>query len=271
MKITTLIENTTLCPELMAEHGLSLYIETAQHNILFDMGQSNAFAQNAAKLGIDLGKVDIAILSHGHYDHGGGLKTFLSLNDHAPVYMSRHAFGEYFNGTEKYIGLDVELQNEPRIRLVGDELRLDDGLMLYSCNERAPIEPLNPYGLNKRSGEDFLPDDFLHEQYLLIEEEGQRVLISGCSHKGISNIAAWFAPDVLVGGFHFMKLTDEDKLAQASDALLAHPTRYITGHCTGQEQYAQLVDRMGDRLDALSTGKVIHLQAKERDCDVTSI
>ena len=259
MKITTLIENTALLPELTAEHGLSLYIETERHNILFDMGQSDAFAQNAAKLGIDLGKVDIAILSHGHYDHGGGLKTFLALNDHAPVYVSRHAFGAYYNGTEKYIGLDEALQREPRIRLVGDELRLDTGLTLYSCNERVPVEPLNAYGLNKRSGEGFLPDDFLHEQYLLIEEEGKRVLISGCSHKGIGNIAAWFNPDVLVGGFHFMKLTEEAALIHAAEALLAHPTRYITGHCTGQEQYAVLKDRMGDRLDALSTGKVIHL------------
>lgn len=259
MKITTLIENTSLSSEYTAEHGLSLYIEANGRKILFDMGQTEAFAGNAEKLGIDLAQINLAVLSHGHYDHGGGLKRFLALNDHAPVYISRHAFGEYFNGTEKYIGLDKSLKDEPRIRLTGDEIKLADGLTLYSCNANAAVEPLNPYGLNKRCGKDFLPDDFLHEQYLLIGENGKRVLISGCSHKGIVNIAAWFRADVLVGGFHFMKQTDEAELDRAAERLLAHPTRYITGHCTGDMQYAHLKSRMGERLDALSTGKVFVL------------
>ena len=84
MKLTTLIENTTLSPALTAEHGLSLYIETRGHKILFDMGQSPAFAENAETLGVDLSEIDLAILSHGHYDHGGGLATFLELNSTAP-------------------------------------------------------------------------------------------------------------------------------------------------------------------------------------------
>ena len=76
MKITALTENTTQCG-LPTEHGLSLYIETEKHTVLFDMGQSDLLAQNAASLGVDLRKADAAVLSHGHYDHGGGLKTFL--------------------------------------------------------------------------------------------------------------------------------------------------------------------------------------------------
>ena len=267
MKITVLIENTAASDEFICEHGLSLYIETAQHNILFDAGQSGAFAENAQKMGIDLRNVDLAVLSHGHYDHGGGLQTFLALNDHAPIYLSRHAFGEYYNGTEKYIGLPAALQTETRIRLVDDKTVLGAGLTLYSCNDRAPVVPLDAYGLTKHCGSAFLPDDFLHEHYLLIEEKGQRVLISGCSHKGILNAASWFEPDVLVGGFHFMKQTDETVLATAADALLAHPTLYFTGHCTGEMQYAFLKAHMGDRLQALTTGKVIDLEDyKEAVC-----
>ena len=76
MKISVLAENTA-CDNLFdCEHGLSLYIDTGKNKILFDMGQSNLFEKNAEKLGIDLSEVDIAILSHGHYDHGGGLKRF---------------------------------------------------------------------------------------------------------------------------------------------------------------------------------------------------
>ncbi len=105
MKITALIENTS-ARGLPTEHGLSLFVETAEHKFLFDMGQTDLFARNAETLGIALSKVDFAVLSHGHYDHGGGLNTFLALNDHAPVYMSRYAFEPHYNGTEKNIGLD---------------------------------------------------------------------------------------------------------------------------------------------------------------------
>lgn len=72
MKITTLMENTASSDCFTAEHGLSIYIETKDHIILFDSGPSGAFADNAAKLGVDLAKAEMAILSHGHYDHGGG-------------------------------------------------------------------------------------------------------------------------------------------------------------------------------------------------------
>ena len=72
MIITSLLENTTSRSGIAAEHGLSLYIETATHRILFDMGQTDLFARNAEALGVDLTHVDLAVLSHGHYDHGGG-------------------------------------------------------------------------------------------------------------------------------------------------------------------------------------------------------
>ena len=105
MKLTVLAENTTCRNDLTAQHGLSLYLETADRKILFDMGQSDAFARNAEALGIDLSKVDFAVISHGHYDHGGGLETFLKINSNAQVYIHRLAFGEHYNGKEKYIGL----------------------------------------------------------------------------------------------------------------------------------------------------------------------
>ena len=71
--------------DIISEHGLSLFIETEEHKILFDMGQSDAFIKNALSLGIDIAKVDIAVISHGHYDHGGGLRYFLELNRSAPI------------------------------------------------------------------------------------------------------------------------------------------------------------------------------------------
>lgn len=121
MKVTVLIENTALREDLTAEHGLSLLIETGSHTILFDAGQTGAFADNAQKLGIDLSKVDFCILSHGHYDHGGGMARFLELNRRAKVYVNENAFGAYHNGVRKYIGLDLRLRESPRLVLTGDE------------------------------------------------------------------------------------------------------------------------------------------------------
>ena len=96
MKITTLLENKTTCDALRCEHGLSLYIETAKHKILFDSGASDAFWENAKALGIDLAQVDIAFLSHAHNDHCGGLLTFLRGNRTAKVYLQKEAFGDYY-------------------------------------------------------------------------------------------------------------------------------------------------------------------------------
>lgn len=258
MKITALTENISLDENIAAEHGLSLYIETDNHKILFDMGQTSLFAENAVKLGIDLRKVDLAVLSHGHYDHGGGLETFLSINKTAKVYLNSFAFGEHYNGTEKYIGLDKSLRESDRLVFVGDELQLGGGLSLYSCNRNEKKHDLGSFGLNMKIDGRFLPDDFRHEQYLLIEENGGRVLISGCSHKGVMDIVSWFEPDVLVGGFHFSKLALDEKLEEYSKILSAHKTSYYTCHCTGAEQF-DFMKKIIPQLSYLHCGECIIL------------
>lgn len=263
MKITVLLENTLRDECLTAEHGLSLYLETEKHRILFDMGQTDAFAQNAQQLGINLQDVDIAVLSHGHYDHGGGISRFLELNEKAPVYLSAHAFGPHYHGEDKYIGLDTALQGSGRLRFVEEDCILDDTLSLHACSGAACAEPIESYGLTVHTPRGFEPETFRHEQYLLIREKGKKILISGCSHRGILNIVRWFEPDVLIGGFHLMKLdpameTHKETLSRLADELLRGHTQYYTGHCTGAPAYAFLKERMGDRLDELYTGLSVH-------------
>lgn len=260
MKLITLMENTALSPALTAEHGLSLYIETGEHRILFDMGQSGAFADNAEKLGVNLAAVDFAVLSHGHYDHGGGMARFLELNSHAPIYVNQNAFTPHFNGTRKYIGLDPELRKSGRLVLTGDAHSIAPGVSLSTCNNLLRPYPTDPFGLTKLVGTRLFPDDFRHEQYLLIEEEGKRVLFSGCSHKGILNLHHWFRPDVLVGGFHFKQLSpDSPVLTHAAEILAASETVFFTGHCTGDEQFWAMKEALWDRLRTICTGCILEI------------
>lgn len=257
MRIVTLLENTACREGLSFEHGLSLYIETGSRRILFDAGQSGAFADNAEKLGIDLKTVDFAVLSHGHYDHGGGMERFLEINDKAPVYVNRNAFTPCFNASGRYIGLSEPLRSSPRLVFTEDTLEIAPGITLHSCNGLPSPFPTDSSGLT--AGETRKPDAFLHEQYLLIEEGGRRICSSGCSHKGILNIVHWLNPDVLVGGFHFMKVEDEAFLTEAARRLLESPTTYYTGHCTGGRQFAVMKKVMGSRLLALSGGETVIL------------
>ena len=256
MKITVLTENTTR-KNLPVEHGLSLYIETNGHTVLFDTGQTPLFAENAKTLGVDLSRVDIAVLSHGHYDHGGGLAAFLDINRKAPVYLDRHAFEEHYNG-ERYIGLDKALIGSPRFVFTSGITKIADGLTLYDCAEREKLVDLGSFGLNMKQDGRLVPDDFRHEHYLLVEENGKRILISGCSHMGIINIAEWFKPDVLVGGFHFNKLPLDKTLRGCAERLDALGTVYYTCHCTGTAQY-EYMKRYMKNLNYISTGDVAEI------------
>lgn len=259
MKLSVLIENTTRDPSLTAEHGLSLLIETAGKHLLFDTGATGAFVDNAGRMGVDLREVDAVILSHGHYDHGGGLEAFLDCNSTAPVYLSAHAFGQYHNGAGKFIGIPGFLRDHPRLIPVSERLMLAPGIMLESCRDRQPPYHIQSYGLQKLEQGCFRPDDFAHELYLTVEED-RRICFSGCAHRGVENIVSWLEPDVLVGGFHFKQLQPGDeRLELAARRLLKYNCEYYTCHCTGQEQYAYLKERMSKRLHYLSTGEIIEI------------
>ena len=258
MKIVALIENTAAREDLQTEHGLSLYIEAGNRRILFDMGQSALFGENAEKLGIDLTKVDTALVSHGHYDHGGGLEAFLQSNGSAPVYLSKFAFDGHFNAAGKGIGLEQKLKENSRLKFVEGITDLGDGLTLYDAANIRIHNPVADSGMTYVSDGTAAPEDFRHEQYLLIEEAGKRVLISGCSHKGILDIVETFRPDVLVGGFHFFKLPVDDTLTGYGNILDRFETRYYTCHCTGVEQYDHLKQHMR-RLNYLACGQVLEI------------
>ena len=273
MKITTLVENTTNHPDLGTQHGLSFYIEANGRKILFDMGEDGLFLQNAEKLGIAIADVDLAIVSHGHGDHGGGLGVFLEHNEKAPVYLNRRAFGHYYTKRMKmpvYIGLNQELERSRRMIFVDEFTALGDGLTLFSgVTGREYASPANTR-LFMRRGQKMENDDFLHEQNLLIEEDGKAALIGGCAHCGIVNILERSkeilgrTPDVVVSGFHLnnagLSMKEEAKFAGSlAKRLRQEPTHYYTCHCTGQRPFEVMKEDLGQQLQYIATGETVEL------------
>lgn len=269
MIIKTLVENTSASEVLGSEHGLSLYIETKHHKLLFDTGASTLFAENARKMQIDLSKVDLLVISHGHYDHGGGLKAFLDLNSHAKIYLNKNAFGDYYsrrpNGEKKYIGLDKTLLPNDRFAFVEGQLFIDEELELFSGVNGTRLNPSGNKDLFIKDGEAFKLDDFSHEQNLIIKENGNTVLVAGCAHNGIVNILEHFhagknrQPSHVVGGFHlYNRSADQYEnpsvIAEIGSYLLGTGALFYTGHCTGVKAYEQLKSIMSDHVNYLSTG-----------------
>ena len=284
MKITVLTENTisknlspSLAEKLKAEHGLSLFIETENRKILFDMGQTNLFLENAKNLNINLKEVDFAVLSHGHYDHGGlpssenvffGISGFLNRNKTAPIFINENAFSDNYNANKKYIGLDKNLLENPdfmqRAIFVSDEKEIAPNIKLFSCNKNEKLVPTNTDGLTQLKDGIFFPEDFSHEHYLLIEENSKKILISGCSHKGILNITEWFKPDILIGGFHLKSLdtknqSDIKTLQNLGEKLTSYNTTFYTCHCTGESQFDVLKSVMKEKLFYIGTGDSLDL------------
>ncbi len=280
MKFTVLMENTA--PEgsgLAAEHGLSLYVEHRGHRLLLDAGASGKFADNAEMLGIDLRQVELAVLSHGHYDHADGLRRFFAINSTAKVYARPGAGGAYFStslGEPRYIGVHREIWEGNRDRFLCQE-------GLYPLWEGAWLVPETVHGgpfasretnLLKKLGQDqFIPDDFSHEQSLVLEGERGLTVFNSCSHGGIVNIVRGVKEQLrqpvyaVAGGLHMFSQRapsgmncPPDYVRAVAAALREEGVEQVyTGHCTGEAALSILKEALGERLIPLTGGLTVEL------------
>ena len=268
MRIVTLVENSCGNENCIAEHGLSIYIETEKHKLLLDTGQTDAVVRNAEALGVDLNVVDTVILSHGHYDHSGGILPFAKLNPNAGIIMQRSAAEPHYNG-ERYIGIDTDILKLPNVRLIDGDMQLDDELFLFSGITGRRCYPQGNRKLSCLKDGVKTEDDFMHEQCLVITQNGKRWLLSGCAHNGILNILDRYKelfnsyPDYVITGFHMMKRegehTEEEKtvIIQTAHELSQLDTVFYSGHCTGIPAFELMKVIMGEQLIALHSGEHI--------------
>lgn len=263
MKITALVENHSNS-ELIGKHGLSLYIETSNHKILFDVGPNNALFKNSKTRGIDLSEIDIVILSHGHMDHGGALEEFLTINQTARVYVQRKALEKHYSKflfLKINVGISPSIQKHPQVVLVDGDYVIDEELMLFTVQSTKKYYSSANNALYTDTGQ----DDFSHEQNLMIFNN-TNVLVMGCGHAGIVNIlerAIQYQPTVCVGGYHlfnpFTKKTVSSKLLdRIATELQNYDIRYFTCHCTGRQAYHYLSKRL-DNMHYLSCGETIKI------------
>ena len=271
MRIVNLIENSPGISGCCYEHGLSFYVETEGHKLLMDTGASDCFLHNAERLGIDLRDVDTLILSHGHYDHAGGIMAFSRINPTATLYMQKTAGAAYYAMDPegpKYIGIDRRIPALPNLVLLEGDQTLDRELTILSGITGRRRWSQSNLRLKRREGDSFLQDSFDHEQALVIRQAGTYYLFSGCAHNGILNVLDKFRgkfgtdPQVVISGFHFMKgepYTPQETadILETAKELAKMDTRFYTGHCTSHRAFALMKPIMGEKLVELHTGMEI--------------
>jgi 7,8-dihydropterin-6-yl-methyl-4-(beta-D-ribofuranosyl)aminobenzene 5'-phosphate synthase len=275
MEVVCLIENQKEDIRLEAEHGLSLFIDDGEKKILFDTGATGKILDNARLLNVKLEEVDLAFISHGHRDHGGGLESFFQVNPDAPVYMCQGAFEKHIRmdaNFSKDISLDRHVLEEygHRIHFLKESTRLRKNLYILTAICLKHDVPEGNRLLFKDSGSKLVPDTFNHELILVLKKKEGLVVFTGCSHQGILNILDTVVenfPDTpllaVLGGLHLMvpPADDPKKLEILADSLLQYPLGKIyTGHCTGTQAYHYLKRIMGDGIEYLATGSRTKIQ-----------
>ncbi len=273
MKITILNENLTYKRGIRCEHGLSLLIQDGQRQWLFDTGQTDVFLKNAKQMGVSLENLDGIVLSHGHYDHCGGLETFFrECSRKVPVYVREEAFEEKYadkgNAEKENIGIPWKRDMCPELVTVREKKTgLAPGVwLLGNIPYTEGLEDFSP-GMFLLRGGAFEKDPMRDEQMLVFETDRGLMVFAGCSHPGILNCLHYVQESFpgkkiygLLAGMHLMHAGDRRidwtiRQLEAYDIEALMPV-----HCTGIRAISRIREHFPEKYRKAECGDVIRLE-----------
>lgn len=269
MKFSFLVENKTDNPGVMAEHGLSIYIEADGKKILFDAGATDMMLKNAEEMKIDLSEVDLAVVSHGHYDHTGGFPEFCKINSKAGIYIHKNAFRESYgteNGEFEKETCGIRWSEEEcdalrdRIIFTDGPVKITENIVVTGTVPFAEgFSPTEKF-YYKENGE-MIVDDMSHEQCLVIRQPNGLCIFSGCSHRGVIsalNVSKAMFPGervaVMVAGMHLYSATEEDRADVVAQIVNEKLDMVMPVHCTGIKAICDLKNILGDACIVATAG-----------------
>lgn len=267
MRATVLSDNIPW-EGLEGEWGLSIYITHRDRRILLDSGASGLFLENADKLGIDLTRVDYAVLSHGHPDHSNGMEDFFRAAEGVPFYVRPGCDSCYIRREDGigYGGIPRGAAERfgDRVIFVEGDFSPSEGVWLIPHKTPGLAAQGAADGMYTRRGGALEPDDYAHEQSLVVETERGLVIFSSCSHAGADNIIREVGETfpgkrllALVGGFHLFRRTDGEVRALARRIRDTGIAAIYTGHCTGERGLELLGEELGEMVHPFRTGLVM--------------
>ncbi len=268
-RIVVVVDNQVNGGGLMPEHGLSFWIESEQYSVLFDTGQGPALASNAAALGIPLEKTAAIVLSHGHYDHTGGVSFVLTKASKAPVYVHPLGFEAKYhrrNGTTLQrismpdgVASDL-LERNYELSCGSVPARLGPGAYITGEIPRRTVfeDEGGPFFLDEECTE---PDPLKDDQALYLTSSRGTIVVLGCAHSGVVNTLEYVSQltertpiHAVLGGMHLLHASEE-RIERTADALARYGVELIAPcHCTGNAAASQLRERLGARVAACSAG-----------------
>lgn len=280
LKMTVLVDDSKnpSKPELQDKHGLSFYIEAEVKDeritILMDTGPSaETILHNADRMEIDLSKIDLIFLSHGHYDHVNGLIGVLKRKSEPTIVLAHpQAFDSKFvyRPHLKYAGSFYQLSEirafEGVLLFAKNHVTLTDGIMSSGEIQRSTTYE-EVEGFWKVDDDLFVQDIMLDDQSLIVHMRGRGlVVIAGCAHAGIINtikqarrITGINRVYAVIGGFHLKDASDKRIEATIEELSKIKPSIIRPCHCTGSRAVKELIDTFNDRCKLLRVGTILEL------------